>query len=244
MVRLRVGPLRRVRVGEVPCRSRGAMVCAAGRHSAASRVRCGPGARRVLGQRIRVPRRALAPPPADLLLAACRPTSRHGSRTASSTASSDCNGAQRELQGAPRRDVARGARQRAADDPRSARPSQRRDGSLVIENGWPGTDVGEIKLAGLESSPLIPDGRGAFVPIGEYTATLAAASAASSGQDRRHGRTARGRGPAKVDARARTRSTRSSSRAPMRPRARPGPQHHDAEPDAEGRRRLKLNGSL
>jgi hypothetical protein len=48
---------------------------------------------------------------------------------------------------------------------------------LVLENGWPATAVGELKLAGLESLPLIPDGSGAYLPLGDYTVTFEPAPA-------------------------------------------------------------------
>ena len=48
---------------------------------------------------------------------------------------------------------------------------------LVLENGWPATIVGELKLAGLETAPLIPDGSGALLPLGDYTITFLPAPA-------------------------------------------------------------------
>jgi hypothetical protein len=44
--------------------------------------------------------------------------------------------------------------------------------SLVVEDGWPTAITGELKLAGLETVPLISDGRGSLVALGNYTATF------------------------------------------------------------------------
>ena len=44
--------------------------------------------------------------------------------------------------------------------------------SLVVEDGWPTAITGELKLAGLETVPLISDGRGSLVALGKYTATF------------------------------------------------------------------------
>ena len=35
---------------------------------------------------------------------------------------------------------------------------------LVLENGWPARIVGQLKLTGLETMPLISDGRGSLLP--------------------------------------------------------------------------------
>ncbi|HVJ29777.1 MAG TPA: type II secretion system protein N [Gammaproteobacteria bacterium] len=118
--------------------------------------------------------------------------------------------------------------------------------SLVLENGWPATAVGEVKLAGLESLPLIPDGRGAYVPIGDYTVTLVPASErelAATFVD--NGGPLEVAGTAKLDA-----SRTYTIDALVEPRANApetlvqGLSIMTAEPDAEGRRRLNLTGSL
>jgi hypothetical protein len=118
--------------------------------------------------------------------------------------------------------------------------------SLVLENGWPATAVGEIKLKGLESLPFIPGGRGAFVPLGDYTVTLVpaperelAATFVDNGGPLEVG------GTAKLDA-----SRNYTIDALVKPRADApetliqGLEFMAAEPDAEGRRRLNLTGSL
>ena len=118
--------------------------------------------------------------------------------------------------------------------------------SLVLENGWPAAAVGEVKLAGLESLPLIPDGRGAFVPLGDYTVTLVpapegelAATFVDNG------------GPLEVEGTAKLDKSRTYTiDALVEPRANApdtlvqGLNIMTAEPDTEGRRRLNLTGSL
>jgi hypothetical protein len=48
---------------------------------------------------------------------------------------------------------------------------------LVLENGWPTAAVGELKLGGLETAPLIPAGGGSLLPLGDYTITFVPAPA-------------------------------------------------------------------
>ena len=118
--------------------------------------------------------------------------------------------------------------------------------TLVLENGWPATAVGQLKIAGLESLPLIPDGRGAFVPLGDYTVTLVPApegELAATFVD--NGGTLEVEGTAKLD-----KSKTYTIDALVEPRASApqtlveGVKIMTAEPDAEGRRRLNLTGSL
>lgn len=118
--------------------------------------------------------------------------------------------------------------------------------SLVLENGWPAVAVGQIKLGKLESLPLIPDGQGAYVPLGDYTVTLVeapegelAATFVDNG------------GPLEVQGTAKLDDRRNYSiDALVEPRAGApemlvkGLDIMAAEPDAEGRRRLNLTGSL
>ena len=118
--------------------------------------------------------------------------------------------------------------------------------SLVLENGWPAEAVGEVKLAGLESLPLIPDGRGAYVPLGDYTVTLVPASAgelAATFVD--NGGPLEVEGTAKLDAsRTYTIDALVEPRADAPETLIQGLNIMTAEPDAEGRRRLNLTGSL
>jgi general secretion pathway protein N len=118
--------------------------------------------------------------------------------------------------------------------------------TLALENGWPAVAVGEVKLAGLESLPLIPDGRGAYVPLGDYTVTLVpapegeiAATVADNG------------GPLEVQGTAKLDASRTYSiDALVEPRANAPEMLVQAlalmtgDPDAEGRRRLSLTGPL
>ena len=117
---------------------------------------------------------------------------------------------------------------------------------LVLENGWPATIVGELKLAGLETAPLIPDGSGALLPLGDYTITFVPAPAgALAAQFVDNG------GPLEVAGTVNIDNTRTYVLdALVEPRVGApeslveGLKIMTAEPDAEGRRRLNLTGSL
>lgn len=118
--------------------------------------------------------------------------------------------------------------------------------SLVLEDGWPSVAVGEVKLAGLEAMPLIPDGRGAFLPLGDYTVTLLPAPARELAA-----RFVDNGGPLEVEGTASLNASREYAiDALIEPRAGApealveGLKIMAAEPDAEGRRRLNLTGSL
>ena len=117
---------------------------------------------------------------------------------------------------------------------------------LVLENGWPAAAVGELKLAKLESLPLIPDGRGAYVPLGDYTVTLIEAPAGQlAAKFVDNGGPLEVQGTAKLDA-SRTYSIDAlvEARANAPDTLVQGLNIMTAEPDAEGRRRLNLTGSL
>jgi general secretion pathway protein N len=117
---------------------------------------------------------------------------------------------------------------------------------LVLENGWPAAAVGELKLAGLESLPLIPDGRGAYVPLGDYTVTLIEAPVGQlAAKFVDNGGPLEVQGTAKLDA-SRTYSIDAlvEARANAPETLVQGLTIMTAEPDAEGRRRLNLTGSL
>jgi general secretion pathway protein N len=117
---------------------------------------------------------------------------------------------------------------------------------LVLENGWPATIVGELKLAGLETVPLIPDGSGSLLALGDYTVTfLPAPQGALAARFVDNG------GPLEVSGSFDMDDTRTYSLdALVEPRAGApealveGLKIMTAEPDAEGRRRLSLTGSL
>jgi general secretion pathway protein N len=118
--------------------------------------------------------------------------------------------------------------------------------TLVLDDGWSAVAVGEVKLGGLESLPLIPDGRGAYVPLGDYTVTLVPAAEgeiAATFVD--NGGPLEVQGTAKLDA-----SHTYTIDALVEPRANApemlvqGLAFMTGDPDAEGRRRLNLTGSL
>jgi general secretion pathway protein N len=118
--------------------------------------------------------------------------------------------------------------------------------SLVLENGWPAAAVGELKLGGLETLPLIPDGRGAYIPLGDYTVTLVPApegELAATFVD--NGGPLEVQGTAKLDA-ARTYSIDAlvEARANAPEMLVQGLTFMTGEPDAEGRRRFNLTGPL
>jgi general secretion pathway protein N len=118
--------------------------------------------------------------------------------------------------------------------------------SLVLENGWPTSAIGEVKLAGLESLPLIPDGRGAYISLGDYTVTLVPApegELAATFVD--NGGPLEVQGTAKLDA-SRTYSIDAlvEARANAPEMLVQGLQLMTSDPDAEGRRRLSLTGPL
>lgn len=118
--------------------------------------------------------------------------------------------------------------------------------SLVLANGWPAAAVGELKLAGLETMPLIPDGSGALLPLGNFTVTFAPAPpgevAATFVDD---GGPLEVQGTLTLDA-----ARRYAIDALIEPRPdAPGTlveglKFMTTDPDAEGRRRLNLTGSL
>jgi general secretion pathway protein N len=117
---------------------------------------------------------------------------------------------------------------------------------LVLEDGWPAAAVGELKLVGLESLPLISDGSGAYLPLGDYTVSFVpapegqlAATFVDSG------------GPLEVEGTVSLDAGRVYELdALVEPRAGApemlveGLKIMTAEPDAEGRRRFNLSGSL
>ena len=117
---------------------------------------------------------------------------------------------------------------------------------LVLENGWPSAAVGEIKVAGLESLPLIPDGSGAYLPLGDYTISFTpAAEGTLAAQFVDNGGPLEVAGTVMVDAsRTYTLDALVEPRAGAPEQLVEGLRVMTAEPDAEGRRRLNLTGSL
>jgi general secretion pathway protein N len=118
--------------------------------------------------------------------------------------------------------------------------------ALALEDGWPSAVVGELRLAGLEALPLIPDGSGALLALGDYTVTFVpAAERELSATIVDNG------GPLEVTGKASLDATRAYV-LDLLVEPRPGAPESlveglkimTAEPDAEGRRRLNLTGSL
>jgi hypothetical protein len=118
--------------------------------------------------------------------------------------------------------------------------------SLVLENGWPASITGELKLAGLEAPPLISDGSASLVPLGDYTVTFVPAPAgqiAANVVD--NGGPLEVAGTVSLDtARNYTIDVLVEPRAGAPEMLVEGLRYTTSEPDAEGRRRLSLNGSL
>lgn len=117
---------------------------------------------------------------------------------------------------------------------------------LVLEDGWPAAAVGELKLAGLESLPLIPDGSGAYVPLGDYTVSFVPApegELAATFVD--NGGPLEVEGAVTLDARrVYTLDALVEPRADAPEMLVEGLRIMTADPDAEGRRRFNLSGSL
>ena len=118
--------------------------------------------------------------------------------------------------------------------------------SLVLEDGWPVSIVGELRVAGLEVPPFVPTGTSGLLPLGDYTITFAEAP-----PGRLAARFVDTAGPLAVDGSVALDETRTYTLdAFIKPRADAsdtlvqGLQIMTAEPDAEGRRRLTLTGSL
>ena len=117
---------------------------------------------------------------------------------------------------------------------------------LVVENGWPAAAVGELKVAGLESLPLIPDGSGAYLPLGDYTLSFTEAPEGTlAAQFVDNGGPLEVAGTVHLDsARTYTIDALVEARAGAPEALVEGLRIMTAEPDAEGRRRLNLTGSL
>ena len=117
---------------------------------------------------------------------------------------------------------------------------------LVVENGWPAAAVGELKLAGLEAPPLISDGSGALLPLGDYTVTfLPAPRGQLSANVVDNGGPLEITGTATLDtARNYTIDLLIEPRAGAPEMLVEGLKFTTSDPDAEGRRRLNTIGSL
>jgi hypothetical protein len=112
--------------------------------------------------------------------------------------------------------------------------------SLEIENGWPASAIGELKLAGLEATPLISNGTNQLLALGDYTVTFVPAS-----EHRLEGRFVDDGGPLEVAGTVTLDAMRNFTLdALIKPRAGAqealvqGLEIMTPDPDAEGRRRL------
>jgi general secretion pathway protein N len=121
---------------------------------------------------------------------------------------------------------------------------------LDLENGWPARVVGDLKLAGLEIPPLMPGGNSSLIALGDYTVTFGDAPAGSP-PGSVAARFVDNGGPLEVAGTLLVDQKRAYTfDALIKPRA--GAQRElvdglnimTADPDAQGRRRLTLTGSL
>jgi len=118
--------------------------------------------------------------------------------------------------------------------------------SLEIENGRVSNVRGEVKLAAIEVAPFIPNGSQNPLPLGDYTVTLGDAPPGSIA-----GRFIDTGGPLEVAGTLALDAARQFTfDALIKPRAGApqmlvdGLNQMAADPDAQGRRRLTLTGSL
>ncbi len=119
--------------------------------------------------------------------------------------------------------------------------------SLEVENGWPARIVGELKLAALEMTSLMPTGGSSnLVPLGDYTVTFGEAPPRSIAA-----RFVDNGGPLEVagtlvvsPARAYTFDALIKPRNSASKDLVDGLSFMTADPDSDGRRRLTLTGSL
>ena len=118
--------------------------------------------------------------------------------------------------------------------------------TLELDNGWPSRVIGELRLAALEVAPFVPNGAQQLLALGDYTVTFADAPApglAATFVD--NGGPLEVSGTLTVDAaRAYTLDALIEPRAAAAEQLVEGLTIMTAEPDAEGRRRLTLTGSL
>jgi hypothetical protein len=117
---------------------------------------------------------------------------------------------------------------------------------LEIENGWPASVAGELKVAGLEAVPFISNGTSSLLALGDYTVTFVPAPEGElAARFVDNGGPLEVSGTARIDAgRAYTLDALVEPRAAASEMLVEGLKIMTAEPDAEGRRRLTLTGSL
>jgi general secretion pathway protein N len=117
---------------------------------------------------------------------------------------------------------------------------------LEIVDGWPASIAGELRLANLEATPLIPNGSGALVALGGYKVTFTpAAEREVAAQFADEGGPLSVTGTVKIDAaRAYTFDALVAPRAGADESLARGLALMSGEPDAQGRHRLTLTGTL
>lgn len=118
--------------------------------------------------------------------------------------------------------------------------------AVEIENGWPSRVQGELKLAALEVAPFMPSGSNNMIGIGDYTVTFGEAPPRSIAA-----RFIDNGGPLEVAGTLLVNASREYTLdALIKPRAGApdalveGLKVMTSDPNAEGRRRLTLTGSL
>jgi general secretion pathway protein N len=118
---------------------------------------------------------------------------------------------------------------------------------LVLEDGWPSSAVGELKLARIEVTPFVPSPGGPpLIGIGDYTVTFVEAEeGALRGQVVDNGGPLEVAGTVAIDAqRAYTLDAQIKPRPDAPEQLVAGLKIMTTEPDANGRQRLTLTGSL
>jgi hypothetical protein len=118
--------------------------------------------------------------------------------------------------------------------------------SLVLDSGWPTSVVGEVRLSGLEAAPFIPDGSGRLLALGDYTVTFTPAPERElAAQFVDNGGPLQVSGSVTIDAaRAYTLDALIKPLPGASDTLVEGLKFMTTEPDAEGRRRLTMTGSL
>jgi len=118
--------------------------------------------------------------------------------------------------------------------------------SLELVDGWPTSVIGELRLAGLEATPLIPNGGVTLVPLGDYKVTFVpAAERELAAQFADEGGPLAVAGTVKLDAaRAYTFDALIAPRPGAHESLVQGLAIMAGEPDAQGRYQLNLPGTL
>ena len=117
---------------------------------------------------------------------------------------------------------------------------------LDLAKGWPTRVLGDLKLAQLETPPLIPGGpRGKLVPLGDYVVRFVDGPAGINATFNDAGGPLEVSGTLALDsARAYTLDGLIKPRADAAEELVAGLKAMTADPDAEGRHRLRLTGTL